>query len=67
MINALDEVARRTTASIPGGDLKDKEPSALNLLVCVGLTLGVLVIVEVLKAVECRRPGEAGVPQSAGR
>jgi hypothetical protein len=41
--------------------------SALNLLLCVGFALGVLVIMEVLKAVERRLQGEAGVPQDVGR
>lgn len=37
--------------------------SALNLLLCAGFALGVLVIMEVLKAVERRRSGGAGSPQ----
>jgi len=40
---------------------------ALNLLLCVGFALVVLVIMEVLKAVERRLQGEAGVPQDVGR
>jgi len=41
--------------------------SALNLLLCVGFALVVLVIMEVLKAVERRLQGEAGIPQNVGR
>jgi len=41
--------------------------SALNLLLCVGFALVVLVIMEVLKAVERRLQREAGAPQNAGR
>ena len=41
--------------------------SALNLLLCVGFALVVLVIMEVLKAVERRLQGKAGIPQNVGR